>query len=416
MDINNLLFTQLIDECFKTIKTSIYLVNGKGRIIYINEHAIKMHGYSHEELLEMFIYDIDPIFTVNDFKEFKKNVILTSQEFETTHINKLGKNYPVQVTSTYHEIDGEEMIMCFVKDLSSIKKTEKLLFQYEKIVSSSNDSMLYIDKNYRCEALNQAFCNAFGVSKVESEGKYLSALLGSNIFENNIKPYVDKSILGEEVNYSTWLVYSDNKKHYVKIKFFPYKANNGDKYEGVVINLIDITKEKVYKDSIEHMAMHDTLTNLPNRTLFYERAYQALSNAKRHNKELSLLFIDLDHFKRINDNYGHDIGDKVLKKISQRMKSRIRNEDTLSRIGGDEFLLLIENIEEKTDIEILAQELLDELVKPIIIDDLNMSLSGSIGIAFYPDDATNLDKLVSFSDKLMYLAKKNGKNTYTSKI
>ncbi|WP_024954383.1 sensor domain-containing protein [Sulfurospirillum arcachonense] len=411
MQIDDLIISHLTKESLKSIRTSVYWLNVDAQIIYVNEYAVKMYGGTHEELLQKNIRHITSVISDSEFSMRKKSIAEAPQEFESLHVNKFGISYPVQVTSTYFDIEDKKIIVCFVQDLTAVKKAEKLLYQYEKIVSSSADLISYIDRDYCCQAVNQSFCNAFGLDEDEIIGKYVYDFLDHEIYENYIKPYFDKSILGEKIDYSQWIILNDKTNHYIKVNFTPYKV--GQEYEGVVINFVDITDEKIAKDRIEHMSLHDSLTDLPNRRLFYKRANQILSKARRYDKRVALLFIDLDYFKEVNDQYGHDIGDEVLIEISHRMKRRLRKEDTLARLGGDEFLVLVENICDNKGIAILAQELLNEFVKPIITtNNKSLSISGSIGISIFPDDAQDIDKLVTLADNLMYRAKEEGKNKY----
>jgi diguanylate cyclase (GGDEF)-like protein len=181
----------------------------------------------------------------------------------------------------------------------------------------------------------------------------------------------------------------------------------------------DITNQKLLekrlqqqKEMMTHLAHHDTLTKLPNRTLFYDRLAQAIYKAKRDDGEFALLFIDLDHFKEINDAMGHDVGDEVLKEVSQRFASTIRQEDTLARLGGDEFTILMEKLDYGTNASVLAQKILETLKKPIIIESNQFYLSCSIGISLFPSDGKNMQDLLKYADAAMYRAKEEGRSNF----
>jgi len=166
------------------------------------------------------------------------------------------------------------------------------------------------------------------------------------------------------------------------------------------------------KDILRYQANHDTLTNLPNRTLFNDRLTKCIQRAKRHKKQFALLFLDLDRFKAINDSLGHQVGDKVLKEVANRLQSFIREDDTLARLGGDEFTIILEELKNNRDVGIFAQKLLDSLEKSFDIANQKLYISTSIGISLYPKDSLSIDNLIKYADSAMYKAKDEGRNNY----
>ncbi len=181
----------------------------------------------------------------------------------------------------------------------------------------------------------------------------------------------------------------------------------------------DITEEKnlqikllEQKEILFYQAHHDALTGLPNRVLFFDRLEQGIRKAKRHSEGLALLFIDLDKFKHINDSLGHDVGDSVLKIVSKRLEGIVRKEDTVARLSGDEFTIIIEELKNPQHASILAEKILETLKEPIHIDDHKLFVSGSIGISMYPEDATCKLDLLKYADTAMYKAKEEGRNNF----
>ncbi|MDF1874821.1 diguanylate cyclase [Sulfurimonas sp. SAG-AH-194-I05] len=164
------------------------------------------------------------------------------------------------------------------------------------------------------------------------------------------------------------------------------------------------------KNLLDYQAHHDGLTGLPNRTLFYHRLQQAIKKGKGQQGIFTVLFIDLDGFKTVNDTHGHDIGNKTLQEVSRRFKNAIRREDTLARLGGDEFSILTESLIKKEDAVLLAKKVLMSLDRVLLIEQLELKLSCSIGLSCYPDDGIEMDELLINADKAMYTAKDNGKN------
>ncbi len=173
---------------------------------------------------------------------------------------------------------------------------------------------------------------------------------------------------------------------------------------------IDITERKMAEQRIIEMATYDMLTGLPNRTLLKDRIEQALEHGIRNRKQVALLFIDLDHFKVINDSLGHDVGDLLLKETAARLVTVVRSEDTVARHGGDEFIVLLSNLDSALAAEAVAQKILDVLILPFLIKGKELHISGSIGIALFPEDGKNMWALLKNSDIAMYHAKKIGRN------
>jgi diguanylate cyclase (GGDEF)-like protein len=162
----------------------------------------------------------------------------------------------------------------------------------------------------------------------------------------------------------------------------------------------------------EELALHDALTGLPNRRLLEDRLQTALKHATRKGLPLALLYLDLDGFKLVNDTYGHDCGDKLLKEIARRLVRTCRSEDTVARMGGDEFVIVLSDIHDSGPVRRLAGDLVRTLSQPCAIDGHEVRVSASIGIAFYPDHADTVEDLINSADRALYLAKGSGKNQY----
>jgi len=166
------------------------------------------------------------------------------------------------------------------------------------------------------------------------------------------------------------------------------------------------------KDILDYQAHHDGLTDLPNRVLFNDRLEHGIEVAKRHSMKLALFFIDIDYFKQINDSLGHQVGDKVLIAVAERLKAKIRNEDTLARLGGDEFTIIMEDLKDVEDASLLARKIQEVLTQPIHIEGHTLYISCSIGISIYPKDDTDANNLIKYADAAMYKAKDEGRNNF----
>ncbi|WP_286890658.1 EAL domain-containing protein [Pseudoalteromonas sp. ESRF-bin5] len=198
-------------------------------------------------------------------------------------------------------------------------------------------------------------------------------------------------------------------------KYYSYRSlpqlKNGQLI-GRVFCIRDISVEKEHEEIIHFQAYHDALTGLANRQLFMDRLEHSLTLARRDDSMTAVLFLDLDNFKRVNDTEGHKGGDELLIKMVERINHRLREQDTLARIGGDEFVILVELVKSKNNIENLCEALLETISKEFIINGRPQYVSSSIGIALYPQDGITPDSLLSNADMAMYDAKNNGKNAY----
>ena len=189
--------------------------------------------------------------------------------------------------------------------------------------------------------------------------------------------------------------------------------HDGDKNAiGTIVAFRDVSAARAKSLEMSHLAQHDPLTDLPNRVLFNDRLSQAISLAERQNKQLAVMFVDLDHFKKINDSLGHDVGDKLLQSVAMRLKACIRRSDTISRLGGDEFVVLLSQVEHAEDAAISARKTLRALMAPHVIDGKSLEISVSIGVSTYPSDGQDAESLLNRADNAMYEAKQGGRNNY----
>jgi len=181
---------------------------------------------------------------------------------------------------------------------------------------------------------------------------------------------------------------------------------------GYVIMLNDITKQKRFEQKLAHMATHDSLTGLPNRALFNDLIEMEIRRSKRSTKKFGVLFVDLDEFKEVNDTFGHAAGDALLISLGSRLKSVLRESDTIARLGGDEFLVLLPLLNEGREAENVALKIIKAIQQPFIIDSQKISTTASVGLSIFPDDGNQAEKLIKLADIAMYAAKKKGKNYF----
>ncbi|HWG68786.1 MAG TPA: EAL domain-containing protein [Steroidobacteraceae bacterium] len=205
------------------------------------------------------------------------------------------------------------------------------------------------------------------------------------------------------------LVRTDGTEIAVRDSASPLRNRDG-MLSGAVIVLHDMSESHAMSQRMAHLAQHDHLTDLPNRALLAERLGHCVNLAERHSRRLAVLFVDLDHFKHINDSLGHSIGDEMLKEVARRLRHCVRRSDTVSRLGGDEFVILLSELEHPHDAAATAEKMRVAVTAPYFIENHRLHVGASIGISVYPDDGPDAETLIKSADMAMYHAKENGRN------
>ncbi|MCL7746036.1 sensor domain-containing diguanylate cyclase [Halalkalibacter alkaliphilus] len=217
-------------------------------------------------------------------------------------------------------------------------------------------------------------------------------------------------LFGTSITYTHRIELENQKVKWVENKAVPFNDSNG-KLVSVYRTFLDITEQKMREDQLRQLAFYDDLTELPNRKLLDIQLKKALARSKRHDHTLVTMFIDLDGFKKVNDTYGHESGDLLLKEVANRLNESVREEDLIVRLGGDEFVIVCEEAD-KEEASDIAERIITTVSKPFLIKDQEVTVSPSIGISVYPEDGENRETLIENADKAMYHAKRKGKNNY----
>lgn len=299
---------------------------------------------------------------------------------------------------------------------------EKQLQLADRVFNYSDEGIVITDPQAFIIKINPAFTRITGFSSEDAVGKNISILNSGkhspDFFTKLWKTLQAKGFWqGEIINrkkngdlFFSWQTISTGINKTPNRTVNSIKKNQED-FEYITM-FSDISEKKKTENEIFKLAHFDTVTGLPNRTSLKNHLTTALAQAKRHNFKLALLFLDLDNFKLINDSLGHASGDQLLKKISKRLKNVVRNEDFIARLGGDEFTIVLNNTSSDNDPAIVANKILESISKNVKIDDIEISISASIGISIYPNDGDNIAELLKSSDSAMYRAKDRGRNNF----
>ncbi|PLX62210.1 EAL domain-containing protein [Sedimenticola selenatireducens] len=306
--------------------------------------------------------------------------------------------------------------ICATALIGKVILDERQISQHElklaaKVIQHSPDAIVVTDKDGRIVSANPAFINNTGYSPGELLGKNIS-LLDSGYHDSRF--FTDMwNHINQQGEWSGE-IWNRNKSGTILPEWLNIIAlENGDNKPGHYLGIYsDVARQQQVMDRIHRLAYYDILTKLPNRQLFNDRLDQALKYAGRNNQLLGLLFIDLDRFKNINDTLGHSSGDKALALAAKRMQECVRQTDTLARLGGDEFTVILQDVNEDFDTVLVAEKILQVFKSPIQLDQHELYLTPSIGIALFPDNGSTVDDLIKFADTAMYRAKELGGNNY----
>lgn len=329
----------------------------------------------HNEIRSMFKLQIE-----ND--ELIHRLYATKNQIE--HINK----------ELQSEINDRKQIEILLRNSEE---------QYRLVTDALPVLIAYIDNDLCFQFANKAYQEWFNKPLNEIINDSVKNILGDAGFATFNEHY-PKLEAGQQVTYETTIYFHNEQERYVSVILIPNLHEK--KLQGVFSLISDITPR------INYLATHDSLTNLPNRSLFNARVTHALRHAHRHGTQVALLFLDVDHFKNVNDTLGHDVGDQLLVKIVERLQSCVNESDTIARLGGDEFIIILENIDTLQRPAAIAKAICDCVSEAIRIGDRDLFVTTSIGISVYPEDGDNMQVLLKNADMAMYRAKEHGRNTF----
>ncbi len=322
-----------------------------------------------------------------------------------------GTPFWAEVLLTSITLDHEFLFYAVIRDISARKTSERTLFMAAQVFENCRDAIIITDALHRVVAVNRAFTDITGYSSREIVGHtlndYSAATRDPSVFQ----------MMWEHVStHDHWQgeIWDQRKNGSVYPAWFAITAIRDGKSEisNYMAILSDITDRKKNEEHTRHLAEHDFLTDLPNRVLLLDRLSLALAQARRRHSMLAILFLDLDHFKQVNDRYGHQVGDLVLKDVAQRLSKCVRGVDTVSRQGGDEFVIILSEIGGVDQAAHVANSVLQAIGQVNGVGGKEVHISASIGISVYPNDGDEIELLLKHADVAMYHAKEGGRNAF----
>ncbi|SCY27084.1 PAS domain S-box-containing protein/diguanylate cyclase (GGDEF) domain-containing protein [Nitrosospira sp. Nl5] len=394
----------------------ILVTDENGKILCYNQLYLEMWQMPRE-LMETARHPPLIRYCCNHLKDPQQFTLLTEkiyatwpqQTFDMLHFND-GRVFERYTKVKLVEEGNTGRVWSF-RDVTERKQAEVLTAQLAAIVESSYDAIIVKDLNGIITNWNAGAERIFGYRASEIIGCSIYGLIPSDRLEeeSRIMGLIKSGKIVDHFETVRWG--KNNKPIDVSVTISPVKDGTG-RIIGASKVARDITQRKESEERIQHLAYYDSLTGLPNRALLADRMKIAIGNAARYSNRLALLFVDLDRFKLINDSLGHEIGDRLLKIVAERMQSAVRRTDTVSRRGGDEFIVLLSQIEAAEDAGRVAEKLIAALSLPYSIEEHELTITASIGISLYPDSGNDASSLLRTADTSMYSAKEAGRNQY----
>lgn len=343
--------------------------------------------------------------------------ILLAQMRTLGQASDLSLIVPCQVASR-DEIG--ELATGFNHMLAEIQSREGRLQQSEielrEITSSLNYGLYTVDEQGAILFFNPAAERMLKWTEAEVLGRHSHELFHHHFQDGTVYPVeqcrIAQAILDARPYTTDQECFFDRDGNPIPVEISVSPIFRNHQAALVVVSFQDISEKKRASEKIQHLALHDQLTGLPNRHLLNDRIVQMMQHVDRRQKKAGLLFVDLDSFKAVNDNYGHDAGDRVLKVAAERLVACVRAEDTVARMGGDEFVVLLKEIGAEIDLQEMAQKIVLSVAEPVVAGNQVYAVSASVGYVIFPDHASSVEELLRKADNAMYAAKRAGKNCW----
>ncbi|WOT06562.1 diguanylate cyclase domain-containing protein [Shewanella youngdeokensis] len=289
----------------------------------------------------------------------------------------------------------------------------KELLRNTEMIASSKQFMSFVDTNYCYQVVSKGYESLFGLSNAEIIGQHVASLHGQAVFESKIKPLLDRSFEGQELIDQIWIHPPKmDKPIYINVHHNPYYDAQGV-ITGSIISAHNITEIQQAKDRIEYLANHDSLTGLANRRNLFAQMEQRLEQTKNVCFSVGIIYLDLNNFKQINDSFGHNLGDVVLKKVAELLKVATMQTDTIARMGGDEFIIVtsLECVDNKAEalhaLKVYSEKINNILDRHVVTKKHSIKISASVGTHLVTDPNTKVSTLINQADHDMFKAKKN---------
>lgn len=403
------------------IDDAYYETDMEGNYTFANDQACRLLGRPRAELIGMNFRNIIPAEDIaNTLESFNKifSTGKSNNSFAHRIVRKEGSIVYADASISLARTRQGDIVgfRCLSRDVTERKRLEEELVRseekYRTILGEMEDAYYEVDLKGNLTFINEACCRDLCYTSEELLGLNFSQIVAKDEITNVFNNFNQVYRTGEaNRNFSHKILRKDGTTGYAEATVSLIKNKQG-KITGFRAVSRDVSARKKLEQKLAEMATHDFLTGLPNRILLNDRFYIAVAHAHRNDNKLAVMSLDLDSFKAVNDTLGHGAGDELLKMVSIRLSYTLRSSDTIARIGGDEFVMLLQEIHDLEDATAIADKIVESFKGPFIIEGHYLNMSPSIGMAIYPADGKDLDILMRKSDAAMYHAKREGGNRY----
>lgn len=403
---------QIFSAVLNTTSVGLFGLDQYGRVEFVNPAACRMLSYDESELLGVIHHEMVH-HSHADGSEYPKSecpIYRCLEKGQEGHGKELffdsnGKSIPIEYDCAPVIVENKvEGAVITFKDISARLEAEHDQLLAKAVFENTHEGIIVTDAAGVIVQVNPGFCEISGYSKEELIGQKPTMLQSGKQSHDFYQ-----AMWGSLKNDGHWQGEIYNKTREGKTYPVWLTINRVYNQQGELAHYVgtysDISILKSNQEKMEHLAYHDSLTGLPNRLLLKDRMKVALRRARRNSISLALIFLDLDRFKAVNDSLGHSVGDQLLIEVAARLKTIVREEDTIARLGGDEFVILLSDIKTAHDAERVARKIIGELEKPIVLKATELVLKCSLGISLYPDHGDNIDELIQHADDAMLFAK-----------
>ncbi|MFD2165702.1 EAL domain-containing protein [Thalassotalea euphylliae] len=373
----------------------------KDKSVTLEEHIGLIHPEDREHFIakwQMFLMQADKNHS------FECTYRLQHRNGEWLWFKDLGKIVAIDLDGIAIRVTGS------YTNVTQAKAEEERAQHFGDAFKQTQDWVFILDEKLTRVTANQSLCKVFGWEHEEFDfdPNLLGIRASRRSFYSDLLPRLkaENHYSGEEI-----VITPSGEEYHVMMNISASFNQASHSYHYIFV-MTDISAQKTAENELRLLANYDHLTGLPNRSLLLERIKHAIEKANRYQSAISVFFIDLDRFKQINDSLGHDYGDLLLKEITKRLTDTLREDDTVARIGGDEFVVLLENFKSNRDLGRIAQKIIDVVEQPVKLNNYVVSVGASIGIALYPDDSNSQEQLLRNADVAMYHAKQMGRNNF----
>ena len=374
---------------------------------FVNRRFASMVGYERQDLLKL--RDITQVLPDYNQPLFTEKIKEQRIEGRLQHIN--GSSVDIELCFICARYDDSDALVLFILDISERKANERATQLSALIYKNASEAIAITDEDGIVVDINPAFTKITGYALADVVGQPMSILSSGRQSRNFYKKMWAQLVATGRWQGDIWNRRKDGTEYAERLSISTCYHDDGSVFRRIGL-FFDVTQHKTREEQIWRQANYDHLTALPNRQMFQTRLQDAIQNADSNNKEFALIFLDLDLFKDVNDTLGHDVGDLLLKEVGKRLLSCVRDSDTVARIGGDEFTVIVADVANPKIVERICEEILAKIAQPYILEGHTATVSASIGVTMYPEDANNSSELLKNADMAMYTAKECGRNQY----